>query len=169
MAVKGSTLGTSQVVQGSEDDQATMISDHELAKVVRLAVRHDHEVTASVRVKVADRWVTLSGEMDDERQREDLVRAVGLVPGVLGVSNLILIRPRLPAIEPEAIKEAIERALEQQADRDAQQIAVAIEHGTVVLTGDVRSWTERCAVIGAAGHTPGVLSVTDHLHFKSPS
>jgi osmotically-inducible protein OsmY len=161
--------GALEDIRGTREDQAGRISDHELAKVVRLAVRHDHEVTASVRVKVSDRWVTLSGEMDDDRQREDLVRAVGLVPGVLGVSNLILIRSRVPAIEPEAIKEAIERALEQQADRDAREISVTVDHGTVVLTGDVRSWTERCAVIGAAGHTPGVLSVTDRLHFKSPS
>ena len=148
--------------------QAVTLSDPELARAVRLALRHDKDTAeAGVRVKVSDGWVTLSGEMDDTRRREHLVRGIDHIPGVQGVSNLILIRSQVPAIEPEAIREAIERALEQQADREARRISVAIDHGTVVLSGNVQSWAERCAIIDAAGHTPGVLAVTDHLHFKS--
>jgi osmotically-inducible protein OsmY len=94
---------------------------------------------------------------------------MGQIPGVRGVSNLILIRSHLPTIDPVRIKEAIESALERQADRDAERIEVSIDQSTVVLTGDVQSWADRCTVVGATEHTPGVTSVTDHLHLKSPS
>ncbi len=153
-----------------QEVKAVMVSDSELAKAARLALRHDKDaVGVAVRVKASNGWVALSGEMDDAHQRECLVREVGEIPGVQGVSNLILIRSQVPAIEPEAVKEAIERVLEQQADREARQISVAVDNGTVVLTGNVQSWDERCAIIGAASHAPGVLAVTDHLHFKSPA
>jgi len=144
-------------------------SDPELARAVRLALKQA-KITApdTVRVKVSTGWVTLSGEVDDKRSREDVLEVIGQVPGARGVSNLLLIRLHVPPIEPETVRQAIERALALQANREAQRIEVTIDQGTVVLTGNVRSWTERCAAVGAAGHAPGVRAVTDRLHIKSP-
>ncbi len=101
-------------------------------------------------------------------RREKVGQLMGQTPGVRQVSNLILIRARLPTIDPVRIKEAIESALEPQADRDAERIEVTIDQSTVLLTVDVQSWAERSAVVGAAGHASGVTSVTDQMHLKSP-
>ncbi|HVC80603.1 MAG TPA: BON domain-containing protein [Chloroflexota bacterium] len=145
------------------------LSDPEIARAVRLALKQAKvTVPDTVRVKVSEGWITLSGEVDNPRRREHLVAAIGKVPGARGVSNLILIRSHEPPIEPETVRQAIERALTLQADREARRIEVAIDQDTVVLTGNVRSWTERCAAVGAAGDAPGVRAVTDRLHIKTP-
>ncbi|HVA91530.1 MAG TPA: BON domain-containing protein [Chloroflexota bacterium] len=144
-------------------------SDPALARAVRLALKQA-KVTAPdvVRVKVSEGWVTLSGELGDRRRRGHILAVVRQVPGARGVSNLILIRSHLPPIEPETVRQAIERALALQANRETRRIEVTIDQDTVVLTGNVRSWTERCAAVGAAGQAPGVREVTDRLHIKSP-
>ena len=40
---------------------------------------------------------------------------------------------------------------------------MTIRDGSVVLAGRVRSMAEKRAVVGAAGHTPGVREVMDLL------
>lgn len=40
------------------------------------------------------------------------------------------------------------------------------EDGRVTLTGSVHSWAERQAAVTAAGSTPGVRSVVDHLRVE---
>jgi osmotically-inducible protein OsmY len=46
----------------------------------------------AVKVTVKDGWVTLSGEVEREYQRQPAVRAVSLLPGVLGVSDQINVK-----------------------------------------------------------------------------
>ena len=46
-------------------------------------------------------------------------------------------------------------------ERAAARLTVAVEGGTVTLFGVVRSWAEKHAVLGAAGHVPGVRAVVD--------
>jgi osmotically-inducible protein OsmY len=51
----------------------------------------------------------------------------------------------------------------KQADSEIQQAVLREQDGRVTLSGRVRSWTEKNAVIGAAKGTPGVRSVEDQL------
>jgi osmotically-inducible protein OsmY len=88
------------------------------------------------------------------------------VRGVSGVSDLILIAAHTPPIEPHAVHQAIEEALHRRANREAGRISVQVEQGTLTLAGDVHSWTERQAILGAVGHVPGVQEVSDHLRFR---
>ena len=46
----------------------------------------------AVRAAMAEGWVTLSGTVDNERQRYAAERAVRQIPGVRGVSNVIAVR-----------------------------------------------------------------------------
>ena len=46
----------------------------------------------AVRAAMAEGWVTLSGTVDSERQRYAAERAVRQIPGVRGVSNVIVVR-----------------------------------------------------------------------------
>ena len=161
MSAKGTLHG--------ENVHERTLSDPEIARAVRLALKQAKvTVPDTVRAKVSEGRVTLSGEVGDPRQREHLVAVIGQVPGARGVINLILIRSHEPPIEPETVRRAIERALTLQADREAQRIEVTIDQGMVILTGNVRSWTERCAAVGATVGAPGVRAVTDRLHIKTP-
>jgi osmotically-inducible protein OsmY len=58
----------------------------------------------------------------------------------------------------------IEDALERSALHEGKRIQVQVHDGAVTLTGRVRSYAEKRAVMGAVGHAPGVHTVNDHLH-----
>lgn len=66
-------------------------------------------------------------------------------------------------VQPGEVRKKIEDALERRAEREAERIQVGVDDGTVTLTGRVRSWLEKDAVVGAVGHAPGVRSVSDKL------
>jgi osmotically-inducible protein OsmY len=61
------------------------------------------------------------------------------------------------------IRRKIEEALERRAEREAERISVQVDDATVTLTGTVRSWAEKLAIMGAVGHASGVHAVQDHL------
>lgn len=137
-------------------------TDTEIARAVRHALEWDAFVPDKrIRSSVSDAWVTLEGEVEFLREREDAARVVRRLAGVKGVWNQIMVKPK--AVEPTALRRMIEEALERRAEREAEQIAVAIEDGTVTLTGKVRSWLEKDAVVGVIGHAPGVRTVNDKL------
>ena len=137
-------------------------TDTEIAKAVRHALEWDAFVAdQKIRSTVADGWVTLEGEVEFLREREDAGRVVRYLAGVKGVWNKITVKTKL--LQPGEVRKTIEDALERRAEREAESIQVGVAEGTVTLTGRVRSWLEKDAVIGAVGHAPGVRSVSDKL------
>jgi osmotically-inducible protein OsmY len=146
--------------------EGTLI-DPKIARAVRQALT-DYPLALGEHIQftVAQGWVTLTGEVDRPRTREGVVRIAEQVPGVSGVSDLILIAAHTPPVEPHAVHQAIQEALHRRANREADRISVQVEQGTLTLAGDVHSWTERRAILGAAGHVPGVREVSDHLRFR---
>ena len=137
-------------------------SDTEIAQAVRHTLQWDVFVPdEKITSTVTDGWVTLAGTVGWLSQRDDAERAVRNLTGVKAVVNKIVVAPSKPAAE--SIRKAIQGALDRRAEREARNIAVDIHDGTVTLTGPVRSWAERRAVVGAARFTPGVRAVEDHL------
>jgi osmotically-inducible protein OsmY len=136
-------------------------TDEEIAKAVRHALDWNVLVPADkIHTTVSGGWITLEGEVEYYRERNDAERAISQLSGVRGVTNNI--RVCLP-VEPERVKFLIEDVLERRADREASRIKVQVNDGEVTLTGAVNSWEEKKAILGAVGHTPGVSSVKDHL------
>jgi osmotically-inducible protein OsmY len=137
-------------------------TDTAIAKAVRHALDWDTLVPEDrVQSTVSDGWVTLEGDVNVWREREDAENAVLNLSGVMGVINKIQVNP--PEVNPEELRLQIEDALERRADREAEHLRVEVKDGAVDLWGRVHSWQEKRAVIGSISHAPGVRQVQDHL------
>lgn len=140
-------------------------TDTEIAQAVRNALVWDVFVPdARIHSTVSDGVVTLKGDVDTWIQRDDTDRVVRNLAGVRSVRNEILVKP--PRVAASEVKKAIENALDRQAEREARRIRLEVVDGNVALSGTVRSWSEKQAVIGAAKGTPGVRSVDDKLRVE---
>jgi osmotically-inducible protein OsmY len=137
-------------------------NDTEIAQAVRYALEWDAFVPEQkIHSTVSDGFVTLEGEVNTLREREDAERVVRGLPGVEGVGNRLTIKP--VKADPAQLRKSIEEALERRAEREAEKIRVKVEDGTVVLEGRVRTWPERTAVMETVSHAPGVREVKDRL------
>jgi osmotically-inducible protein OsmY len=115
----------------------------------------------SIKVLVEDGWLTLSGDVEWQYQRQDAADSVRWLVGVTGVSNQIGIKPSLSAT---VVKTDIEAALKRRAAADAQTIGVQVKGGDVTLTGTVHSWAERDLATRSAWGSAGVRNVVDKLN-----
>jgi osmotically-inducible protein OsmY len=114
----------------------------------------------SVQVMVEDGWITLTGTVDWQYQQDAASFAVRHLMGVRGVSNQIVIKPK---VSLSAVKDDIEAALTRRALADAGKISVTIEGAEVTLSGQVNSWGERDSARNSAWGTPGVRNVVDNM------
>lgn len=114
----------------------------------------------TIQVKVQKGWVTLSGKVDWQFQKTNAMNAVRKLSGVIGVTNLIEVVPKIQAM---GIKSSIERAFKRSAEIQANGIQIQVDGNKVVLDGRVHSWYERDAAERAAWSVPGVISVKDNL------
>jgi osmotically-inducible protein OsmY len=114
----------------------------------------------TVKLKVENGWITLSGEVEWHFQKTAAEDAVRKLSGVTGVSNLIVLRP---GADVGDVKHRIEDALQRNAQLDAEGIKVSVDGGKVTLEGHVSAWHERSIAEQAAWSAPGVRAVEDHI------
>jgi osmotically-inducible protein OsmY len=118
----------------------------------------------TVDVIVHDGWITLNGSVEWYYERVAAEDAVRRLSGVRGVTNDIVVRPR---VSPSDIKSRIEAALRRYAANEADLVGISVHDGNkVILEGDVGSWSERHAIETAAWLVPGVVAVDDRLRIK---
>lgn len=140
-------------------------TDTQIASAVRNALEWDALVpNEQLTSTVSNGWVTLEGDVDYWREREDAERAILRLNGVVGVINKIAIQTR--TVDAKELREQIEYALERRADREAGHLRVDIHDGAVDLHGRVHSWQEKRAIMGSISHAPGVTQVVDHLRIE---
>jgi osmotically-inducible protein OsmY len=83
------------------------------------------------------------------------------IRSVRGVQNYIEVSPHTTQRD---VRRRIVQALHRNADLDARHIDVAIgDDDAVVLTGTVKSWSERDAAERAAGSAPGIRRVDNRI------
>src|SRR5579863_6351880 len=75
-------------------------SDPEIAEAAVRALEWDADVPAdTVKVTVAEGWITLQGEVEWQYQKDSAERTVRRLSGVKGITNLIIVKPRLSPTE----------------------------------------------------------------------
>ncbi|HEX5959887.1 MAG TPA: BON domain-containing protein [Rhodanobacteraceae bacterium] len=115
----------------------------------------------SVRVRVSDGWVTLSGSVNWNYQRWNAEKEVRRLGGVKGVINDITLAT---AAQSGDVRRRIQDALKRHAEIQAELVRVDIRNdGTVRIDGRVDNWSEKQAVERAVWSAPGVRMVEDRL------
>ena len=139
----------------------TKRSDDQIAERARRILNWDTTLPGdSIAIKVEHGRVTLNGQVDHFYQRIAAERDVQKLGGVIGVINLIAVRP---PVQSPAVREHITNAFKRDAVLDASAITVTTRGDRVILNGAVKSWRERLVAEQAAWATAGVAQVENHL------
>ena len=70
-----------------------------------------------IKVLASGGWVTLEGDVEWNYQKERAEAAVRRVRGIKGITNFVMIKPK---VDPRDVKRKIEEALRRSAEVDAQ-------------------------------------------------
>lgn len=139
-------------------------SDTEIAKAALDALKwHSSVPNDTVKVKVEDGWVYLSGELKWGYQKNSAKNAIKDLTGVKGVINNITIKQDIKHFE---VKNKIKEAFERSAVIDSGGINVTTDGHTVTLSGKVHSIKEKEDAEKAAFKAPGVFEVKNNLRVQ---
>jgi osmotically-inducible protein OsmY len=134
--------------------------DPDIAKDAVAALKFNLSIPSTIKVAVRNGHVTLEGSCDWGFQRNAAAAAVSHLAGVTGVSNFVVVKPR---VSPALVREKIEEALRRNAVLDSKHIHVVASGSKVTLTGTVKSYAERREAERAAWAAPGVAELVNDV------
>jgi osmotically-inducible protein OsmY len=143
------------------DSDWKKIDDTTIADNIMKAIEWNWKIpNDKIKVKVENGWITLDGELNWNFQREATFDAVKNLPGVMGVSNNIRIKPESSELIE---KREIELALARNWSINSEDIDVKVDGTKVTLTGTVGSWYQKKEAERIAWNTKGIWSVDNQL------
>jgi len=143
------------------DYSGASTQDTDLLQRALQALEWNLEVpSGAVRPTVSNGWVTLTGNVAWNFQREAAESSIRNLSGVIGVTDEITLKIQ-PT--PKDVSKRISDALIRNAQLDARRISVKTDGSTAVLDGSVSSWAERDEAETAAWSAPGVNVVRNNL------
>lgn len=109
---------------------------------------------------MSDGWLTLTGVVPWQYQRDAAVDDVALLLGIVDVDDEILVENEPSAAD---VADRINEAFARNAQPSGSDIEVSSNNGAVTLSGVVGSWAQHDEAIYAAYSAPGVSLVRDDL------
>ena len=142
-------------------------TDAELAQAVVNALKWNVLVPDDkIKIKVENAWVTAEGAVEWAYEQNAVRDAISGIVGIKGISNLVKV---IPKVNPADVKKKISAAFERSASIDASNIHIENVGNKVILTGKVRSYSEKREAERAAWNAPGVAAVENNIEIKLPS
>ena len=136
-------------------------TDAEIATEVLTALKARWDVPSDkVKIKVESGWITLTGNVGWNFQREAAEDAIESLMGVKGVTNNIMIKSES---KEAAEKAGIESALKRNWAFYDSDIRVQVSGHRATLTGTVDSLYEKNEAGRIAWNAPGVWAVDNEL------
>lgn len=114
----------------------------------------------AVQIKVEKGWITLTGKVEWNFQKEAAADDIRRLLGVVGVSNQIAIKPR---VNTANLSDDIMHALHRSWFFDPKLVRVSAEGGKIRLTGTVHSPHDRQIAAATAWAAPGATSVENDI------
>jgi len=136
-------------------------SDEDIARSASNSLDWNYQVPVGVQAAVENGWITLTGEVNWDFERNAARDAVASLMGVNGVSNNISLKSK--RVDATDLKERIEAALKRSAESEGKGITVTVNGTAVNLSGNVHSISEMQDARMAAWNAPGVTMVSDDL------
>ncbi len=142
------------------------ITDQRIANDIREALMRDSDLDSSgIRVQVREGHVILSGTVPTNWAKSRAEENARWTRGVVDISNGLAVVPSGSETDRELAMQIVQ-ALQRDGAVDARNIDVVVEGRHATLSGIVRNWAERNAVLEDALHVPGVVDVRDSLSLR---
>ncbi|RMF39701.1 MAG: BON domain-containing protein [Planctomycetota bacterium] len=138
-----------------------MMSEIALQEMIQADLAADPRVSSqTITVTIQDGVATLSGTVQSFRRKLAAQQIVQSYQGVRDVRNELAVEPAM-AESDEEVAEAVRNALNSSADVTKEAITVAVNAGTVTLTGNAGSVWERTVAEDVARGVRGVRDVVN--------
>lgn len=149
------------------ETEAKMPSDEQLKNRAKQALFWNADIDDSnIEFVLKNGVCTVSGSVDEYWKKWETEKIIANIYGIKEVNNLLTVSSGGDPHDQE-IGRNIEQALNRNLYIDAEQVIVKVDHGNVILTGNITSQFIRNQAEQIATYTSGVRAVDNQLSVET--